>query len=89
MANHKSAIKRIRQNEKKRMRNKSVRTLLRTRFNQFENAIKEGDVAQAETLFRNAESALHRAASKGIIPRSRAARKTGRLAAQLNTLRNA
>lgn len=89
MANHKSAIKRIRQNEKKRVRNKGVRTLLRTRFSQFDAAIKEGDLAQAEVLFRTAESTLHRAASKGIIPRSRAARKTGRLALQLNTLRNA
>lgn len=87
MANHKSALKRIRQNEKRRIRNKGIRSKLRTRFNQFESAVASGDLAQAEKAFTVAVSELDRAASKGVIPKSRASRKTSRLAQQLNTLR--
>ncbi|MEM1349513.1 MAG: 30S ribosomal protein S20, partial [Myxococcota bacterium] len=47
MANHKSAIKRIRQNEKRRVRNKAVKSNLRTRVRQFEVAVEAGDVDAA------------------------------------------
>lgn len=87
MANHKSALKRIKQNAKRAVRNKSVRSRLRTRINQFETTLAGGDLEAAETAFRVAESELHRAASKGVIPSSRAARKTGRLATSLNKAR--
>lgn len=86
MANHKSAIKRIRQNEKRRVRNKSVKSNLRTRVRQFEVAVESGDVAAAKAAYLVAESTLDRAASKGVIPRARAARKTGRLAKRLHKL---
>ncbi len=72
MANHKSALKRIKQNAKRAARNKSVRSRLRTRINQFEATLASGDLEAAETAFRVAESELHRAASKGVIPNARA-----------------
>ena len=87
MANSKSAKKRIRQNAKRRERNKKVRTKMRTHVKQLEKALEAGDLEKAEQLFPNAESQLDRAVSKGIIPKNRAARKTGRLARRLNQLR--
>ncbi len=89
MPNHKSAEKRMRQNEKARVRNKAVRSELRTHFRKFDEAIASKDVAAAEAAFVSAESKLSRAATKNVIPRSRAARKTGRLAVQLQKLRAA
>ena len=83
MANHKSALKRIRQNEKRRARNKSTRSKLRTRANSFEKAMAEGNLDKAAAALTVAESDLNRAASKGVIPRARAARKTSRLAKRL------
>ncbi len=87
MANHKSALKRIKQNAKRASRNKSVRSRLRTRINQFESVLASGDLEAAEAAFRVAEGELHRAASKGVIPGSRAARKTSRLATALHKAR--
>jgi len=89
MANHKSAIKRNKQNAKRRMRNKSVRSRLRTQINTFNAAIEAGEIETTEKAFRVAESELHRAVSKGVVPRSRASRKTSRLAVALNKARAA
>ena len=89
MANHKSALKRIKQNEKRRVRNKSVRSNLATRVKQFDQAVAAGDVDAAEAAFKLAESTLHRAVSKGVVPRARASRKTSRLAKRLNAMREA
>ncbi len=89
MPNHKSAEKRMRQNEKRRVRNKSVRSELRTTFRKFDEAVASGDVSAAEAAFLLAQSKLSRAATKNVIPRSRAARKTGRLATQLEKMRAA
>lgn len=87
MANSKSARKRIRQNEVRRQRNVRVRSKLRTQITKLGKALEEGDVSKAEEQFRAVESMLDRAASKGVIPRKRASRKTGRLAKRLEDLR--
>ena len=87
MANSKSAEKRIRQNIIKSARNRAVRSRVRTFIAHFEKALASGDVAQAEERFRSAESEINRAASKGVIPRARASRKTGRMAVSLDKLR--
>jgi small subunit ribosomal protein S20 len=88
VANHKSAIKRIKQNAKRRLRNKSARSALRTQVNKATEALT-GDVAAAVVAFREAESLLNKTASKGIIPKKRAARKTSRLAKRLHALQTA
>lgn len=86
MANHKSAEKRIRQNEKRRMRNKNVRTAMRTVVKNCRTALEGTDVEDARGKFQQAERSLRRAASKGIIPKARADRSVSRLAKRLNAL---
>ncbi|TXD38607.1 30S ribosomal protein S20 [Lujinxingia vulgaris] len=87
MANSKSAKKRAQQNIVRRDRNRDVRSALRTKARKFLSAVESGDVSAAETSLRNVESALDSAASKGVIPRKRAARKASRLAVHLEKLR--
>jgi len=86
LANHKSAVKRIRQNEKRRLRNKSVRTNMRTVVKACRVALDAGDVESAKEKFRAAEKSLRGAASKGVIPKARASRRVSRLARRLNAL---
>lgn len=88
MANSASAKKRIRQNEKRRQRNAQVRSRVRTRLNQFRDALKSGDVDKAEEQFRVVEAQLDRAVRKGVIPKNRASRKTSRIAKRLNKMRD-
>lgn len=86
MANSQSALKRVRQNEKRRTANKEVRSEIRTYTNKFTRAVQTGDKAQAEEAYRTVVSVLDRAASKGVIPKDRASRKKGRMASRLNSL---
>jgi small subunit ribosomal protein S20 len=85
MANIKSQIKRNRQNERRRLRNKSGRSALRTRVKRFEQALAEGERDAAESGYRVAARALDKAASAGIVHRNKAARKKSRLARKLNS----
>lgn len=83
MANNPSAEKRIRQNEKRRMRNKDQRSKVRTICKNFESLLETGEKSSLEAAYREAASALDTAATKGIIPRARASRKKARLAVRL------
>lgn len=86
MANIKSAIKRIRSSERKRIRNKPVRSALKTYIKSAQTQIGVGDTdISAEAVVR-AISALDKAASKGIIHRNQAARRKSRLMAKLNKI---
>ncbi len=87
MANHKSALKRIRQSERRRKRNQHVRSGMRTQVKRFRQAIEAGNVDQASEQFVGAERAIRRAAIKGVIPKRRADRSVSRLAKHLNLLR--
>ena len=83
MANHKQALKRHRQSEAAHARNVHYRTTVKTAVKKAVAAVDKG----AEFLtaaFRKAESVLQHVASKGVIPKKRAARKTSRLAKALN-----
>ena len=84
MANSPSAEKRIRQNAKRRTRNKDQRTKVRTICKNFEELLVAGDKATFEAAYQTAASELDRAATKGVIPRARASRKKGRLASRLH-----
>ena len=75
MANHKSAEKRIRQNEKRRLRNKRIRTAMRTVVKNCRTALEGSDVEDARAKFIAAERSLRRAASKGIVPKPADIRK--------------
>ncbi|WP_334144703.1 30S ribosomal protein S20 [Rhabdothermincola sp.] len=78
MANIKSQIKRNRQNEKRRVRNKAVRSELKTRTKTALAAASEGR-DDVEELARLAIKKLDKAASKGVIHRNQAARRKSRL----------
>lgn len=79
MANTKSALKRIRSSERRRLRNRIVRGQARTLVKNTRRAIEAGDLETAQQLLQRAISALDKAAEKGVIHRNNAARRKSRL----------
>lgn len=86
MPNHKSAIKRMRQNEKRRTYNRTYITRSRNFVKRARAAIEAGEVKEAEATVREAIRDLDKAASRGIIHKRNAARRKGRLMKQLAKL---
>ena len=86
MANHKSALKRIRQSESRRKRNQHIRTQMRTMVKRCRDAFDSGDETRSTDAFKIAERELRRAVSKGVIPKQRADRSISRLAKRLNAV---
>jgi len=78
MANIPSQKKRNRQNEKRRVRNKGVRSELKTRVKAAAQAITDGDTG-ANELVRGAQKRIDMAGAKGVIHKNAAARRTSRL----------
>ena len=89
MANIKSQIKRIKQNEKAHQRNKAVKSELRTHVRKFREAIDSGDVEQATAALRVATRKLDKAASKGVIHKNQAANRKSAIAKRLAELQAA
>ena len=83
MANIKSAIKRNKQNQKRRLRNRIFRGRARTFVQKAREMIKDGDLDEARAATLTAVSALDKAAEKGIIHKNNAARRKSRLMRQL------
>jgi len=75
VANIKSQIKRNRTNEKARLRNKAVKSSLKTSVRKFHEAADAGETAKAQELAREATRALDKAASKGVIHANQAANR--------------
>lgn len=86
MANTLSAKKRIRQNEKRRVRNKADRTRARSTVRSARAALESGDSEAASAAVLLASSELDRAAAKGVIHSKNASRRKGRLMKQLAAL---
>ncbi|MFZ5858271.1 MAG: 30S ribosomal protein S20 [Chloroflexota bacterium] len=82
MANIKSQIKRNKQNEKKRLRNRTVRGAARTAVKNAQKALTSGE--EAKTSLKTAISALDKAAEKGVIHPKNAARRKSRLVKAAN-----
>ncbi len=80
MANIKSQIKRNRQNEKRRLRNKSVKSSLKTAIRKFHEASDSGDTTKATELMRAASRQLDKAVSKGVIHANQAANRKSAIA---------
>ncbi|GHJ14278.1 30S ribosomal protein S20 [Micromonospora sp. WMMD1128] len=80
MANIKSQIKRNRQNEKRRLRNKSVKSSLKTAIRKFHEAAEAGDTEKAAVLMQEATRKLDKAASKGVIHANQAANRKSAIA---------
>lgn len=88
MANIKSQKKRIRQNEKARLRNKAVKSSLKTAIRKFREAAEAGNVEEAIILQRAAARQLDKAVSKGVIHKNQAANRKSAIAKRLNQLQN-
>jgi small subunit ribosomal protein S20 len=84
VANIKSQIKRNRQNEVRRVRNKSIRTALKTSAKKVRSATGE---EEAVTILRDTTRELDKAVSKGIVHKRAAARRKSRLARSVNAAR--
>ncbi|MFZ2503396.1 MAG: 30S ribosomal protein S20 [Nocardioides sp.] len=86
MANIKSQIKRIKQNEKRRLRNKSVKSDLKTAVRKFREAAEAGETEQAVVLGRAACRKLDKAVSKGVIHKNQAANRKSSIAKRSDKL---
>ena len=87
MANHASALKRARQNEKRRIRNRGERTRVRNLIKQVREAVGAGDPEQAQTALTQATSTIDKAAGKGVLHARNASRKISRLSRQVHALK--
>jgi len=86
LAYHRDAKKRMKQNEKRRVRNMAGRSFFRGRVRACRTAIQAQDETLARERFREAERAIRRAMSKGVIHPNTANRYISRLAQQVNSL---
>jgi small subunit ribosomal protein S20 len=80
VANIKSQIKRNKQNEKARLRNKAVKSSLKTSVRKFREAAEAGNVDESGTALRAACRQLDKAASKGVIHKNQAANRKSAIA---------
>jgi len=89
MANIKSQKKRIKTNEKRRRRNASIRSRMKTMVKKAILSLSSTDEKLREMAIKNAISAIDRACSKGVIHRNAAARRKSRLMRKVNKALNA
>ncbi len=88
MANHKSAIKRARQNEARRLRNKSVKTRIKSIVKEVRSSGTEASGADLQANVSAVQSAFDKASKKGVIHKRTASRKISRLAKSANTAKS-
>lgn len=86
MANIKSAIKRIRVTEVKTLRNRMVKSTVKTFVRKFEDTVAAGNVDEAKKLYPRVSHVIDKAAAKGVLHRNTAARKKSKLALKLNKM---
>jgi small subunit ribosomal protein S20 len=86
VANIKSQIKRIKQNEKRHQRNKAVKSDLKTAVRKFREAAESGEKDQAVELARSAGRKLDKAVSKGVIHKNQAANRKSAIAKKAASL---
>jgi len=84
-----SANKRIRQSEKRRLRNKAYKSKMRTTVKKFLSAVESADVEASQQAFDEAQKVITKIGSKGVIHKNQVARRVSRLAARLNALKSA
>lgn len=89
MANHKSALKRLRQNETRRVRNKGVRTGVRKAIKQVRSAVEENNPELAKTALAAATRQIRKAGSAGVYHAKNVSRKVSRLTKLVNKLEQA
>ncbi len=84
MANLKSAIKRVNTNNKKKERNKALKSKMRTEIKKVEKFIEMNELEEAKNAFRTATKAIDKAVQKGAIHKNNGNRQKSRLAKKLN-----
>jgi len=87
MANIKSARKRARQAQARRVHNMSLRTAVRTAIKNVKKAVAGGDKAAAENVLRESQRVIDRVVAKGVLHRNAGDRHKSRLAHALRTLK--
>jgi small subunit ribosomal protein S20 len=87
MANTKSAEKRTRQNERRRVRNRSIKSRLRSLEKELHAAIAGGKKDEASTALKSYSSAYDKAVKGGVVRKQTANRKKSRLAVRVNTVK--
>ena len=86
MANHKSALKRARQNKERQLRNKSQKTRIKNVVKALETAISEKSPAEVQEHMRLAQKAIAKTAAKGTIHKRTASRNISRLSRKVQVL---
>jgi small subunit ribosomal protein S20 len=86
LAHHKDAIKRMKQNERRRLRNRHYRSSMRTQIKKVRAAVESGDKAVASSELNKAVSIIQRLATKRIIHKRNADRRISRLYQAVNAL---
>lgn len=86
MANHKSALKRIRRNTHRAQINGDRLNRIRTYIKRVETAIQSGDQQAAQDAFKQAQPEIHRGVTKGVLHRNSAARKISRLSSRIKRI---
>jgi len=87
MANSASAEKRVRQNERNRLRNKARKSALKTETRKFLEALHVGDWNKAQEMFPRLQQEIDQVAAKGTLHRNTAARRKALLASRLNAVK--
>jgi small subunit ribosomal protein S20 len=87
MPNIRSAIKRMRQNERRRQANRAQRSALRTSIKKIRAMIAEGNAEAAQAQLTGTLSVIGKAASKGIIPRNTASRYASRISRAVSDMK--
>ncbi|KRQ86790.1 30S ribosomal protein S20 [Caloramator mitchellensis] len=88
MANIKSALKRIQVTERRTLRNRMIKSSMRTAIKKFELALNGGNIDEAKALLVEAVRKIDQAAAKGVIHENAAARHKSRLTLKLNKVAN-
>lgn len=86
MATHRSAIKRHKQSEKRRIRNTSVKSSIKTAVKKVRENVKEGKETEAREILAKTVSLLDRAVTRGVLHRRNASRRIARLTTAVNSI---
>ena len=87
MATHQSAIKRSKQNEKRRLRSISIKSNVKTEIKSVVRALETRDIEQSKAALTKAIPVITKAAAKGVFHKKTASRKISRLTKKMNTLK--
>jgi small subunit ribosomal protein S20 len=84
MANHKSAAKRARQNIKRRLRNRMLKSAYRTEIKKFLSLVSEQKIEDAQKMLPKIHRTIDKAHTKGVLPKNNASRKKSAMSLALN-----